>query len=143
MTSLKKISNHVIKNPYPYYESSTDTEEYSNIAQEIDNAIYKKCKNSRLKIVYMHKGELKRARQHSARNYPKSKNSVHSSSLISESDEDDSDRNFALSKPPQRTLSRKLSNRNSRHMTHSKYVSLFFFLLKFILHLLCLSHTVI
>lgn len=42
--------------------SSTDTEEYSSNAHNIDHTIYQNCKRSQLKIIFMHKNDLRKWR---------------------------------------------------------------------------------
>jgi predicted methyltransferase len=47
------------------YDDDQD-EEYSNSAHKIDTDIYKNCKRSKLKIVYMHSNDLKKLRKSSS-----------------------------------------------------------------------------
>jgi len=42
--------------------SLTDNEEIFTNSNKIDNAIFQNCKQSRLKIVYIHKNDLKKIR---------------------------------------------------------------------------------
>ena len=42
--------------------SSSDTEEFSSNMHNIDHAIYKNCKRSNLKIIFMNKNDLRKSR---------------------------------------------------------------------------------
>lgn len=44
------------------FSSSTDTEEYAPNMNNIDYLIYKNCERSKLKVVYMHKNDLRKWR---------------------------------------------------------------------------------
>ena len=56
MMALKKRLSSTIS------KESTDSEEFSTCTSNIDSSIVSNCKKSKLKIVFMHKSDLKKLR---------------------------------------------------------------------------------
>lgn len=57
-------SNHSMSS----FSSSSDTEEFSSNMHNIDHAIYKNCKRSKLKIIFMNKNDLRKWRNNQGSN---------------------------------------------------------------------------